>query len=72
MLRITKTKSLHYGNKEVKNFRVFLGFFFLTQQHLAHFSLKTPQRVYLANNADTDQMPQNAANDQGLHCLDKV
>ena len=26
----------------------------------------------LANNADSDQMPQNAASDQGLHCLLKL
>ena len=26
----------------------------------------------LANSADPDQMPQNAASDQGLHCLLKL
>ena len=28
-----------------------------------------PVKGYLANSADPDQMPQNAASDQGLHCL---
>ena len=35
---------------------------------LTHFSLETP-KVYLTNNDNPDQMPQNAASDQGLHCL---
>ena len=28
-----------------------------------------PVKGYLANNADPDRTPQNAASDQGLHCL---
>ena len=35
---------------------------------LTPFSLETPERVS-ANSADPDQMPQNAASDQGFHCL---
>ena len=38
---------------------------------LNHCSLETPKRV-LANRADPDQTPQNAASDQGLHCLQIV
>ena len=38
---------------------------------LTHFSLEIPERV-LANNADPDQMPQNAASDQHVHCLQSV
>ena len=29
-------------------------------------------KEYLANSADPDQTPQNAASDQGLHCLQIV
>ena len=31
-----------------------------------------PIKGYLANSADPDQTPQNAASDQGLHCLQIV
>ena len=31
-----------------------------------------PLKGYLVNSADPDQMPQNAASDQGLHCLQTV
>ena len=31
-----------------------------------HCSLETPKSV---NSADPDQMPNNVADDQGLHCL---
>ena len=31
-----------------------------------------PLKGYLANSADPDQMPQNAASDQGLHFLQIV
>ena len=31
-----------------------------------------PLKGYLANSADPDQTPQNAASDQGLHCLQIV
>ena len=34
-------------------------------------SRETRKRV-MANNADPDQMPQNATSDQGLHCLQIV
>ena len=33
---------------------------------LTHFSQETPE---LTNSADADQMLQNTASDQGLHCL---
>ena len=33
---------------------------------------KTWTQRTLANSADPDQMPQNAASDQGLHCLLKL
>ena len=33
---------------------------------LTHCSLETPKRV-IGNSADSDQMPQNAASDQGLN-----
>ena len=37
-------------------------------------AIKGPDKIVhllrkLANNVDPDQMPQNAASDQGLHCL---
>ena len=31
-----------------------------------------PVKGYLANSGDPDQTPQNAASDQGLHCLQIV
>ena len=40
----------------------------LPRRLLTHCSRKTPKE-YLANSADPDQTPQNAASDQGLHCL---
>ena len=43
----------------------------LLQDHLTHCSLETPKRV-TGKSADQDQMPQNAASDQGLHCLQTV
>ena len=42
-----------------KNFKILI----LTHISLAYF------RGKLANRADPDQTPQNAASDQGLHCL---
>ena len=41
------------------------------QSVLTHWRLETPKRV-TANSADLDQTPQNAASDQGLHCLQIV
>ena len=38
---------------------------------LTHCSRETV-KGYLANSADPDQMLQNAASDQGLHCLQIV
>ena len=38
---------------------------------LTHLSLASCKRGTLANSVDPDQMPQNAASDQGLHCLQK-
>ena len=38
---------------------------------LTHCSRETRKRV-LGNSADPDQTPQNAASDQGLHCLQIV
>ena len=35
---------------------------------LNHCSRETRKRI-MVNSADPDQMPQNAASDQGLHCL---
>ena len=41
---------------------------------LRHFSLETTKRVIgkMADHADPDQIPQNVASDQGLHCLQIV
>ena len=38
---------------------------------LNHCNLET-LNGYVANSADPDQMPQTAASDHGLHCLQKV
>ena len=38
---------------------------------LTHYSLETPKRV-IGNSAHEDQTPQDAAPDQGLHCLQTV
>ena len=38
---------------------------------VTHYSLETPKRV-IGKHADPDQMLQNAASDQGLHCLQIV
>ena len=43
----------------------------LFQDYLTHCSWETRKR-YLANSADPDQTPQNAASDQGLHSLQIV
>ena len=37
--------------------------------HDTIFTLKYSDRLALGNSADPDQMLQNAASDQGLHCL---
>ena len=37
-----------------------------------HIVVWRPLKGYLASSADPDQMPQNAASDQGLHCLQIV
>ena len=36
-----------------------------------HCNRETPKRQ-LANSTDTDEMPENAASEQGLHCLQIV
>ena len=38
---------------------------------LIRFNLETPKRV-IANKADSDKIPQNAASDQCLHCFQIV
>ena len=42
---------------------------YLADDMLTHCSRETRKR---ANSADPDQTPQNAASDQGLHCLQIV
>ena len=39
---------------------------------LIHISPASHKRDKCANSVDSDQMPQNAASDQGLHCLHSV
>ena len=41
------------------------------QRHLTHFNLE-PHKSVIDNSAYLDQTPQNAASDQGLHCLQIV
>ena len=48
---------------EIVNLYTVLDFSLLT-----YCNLETPEG-YLAKSADSDQTPQNAASDQGLHCL---
>ena len=43
----------------------------LADPYLTHCSGR-PLKGYLANSADPDHTPQNAASDQGLHCLQIV
>ena len=46
---------------------MFVGY--LAQQYHLPTLVWKPQKGYLANSVDPDQMPLNAASDQGLHCL---
>ena len=39
-----------------------------SDNHLTHLSLLSPKET-LANSVEPDQTPQNAASNQGLHCL---
>ena len=44
----------------------------LTQEFVSNNLIFDPLNEQLANTADPDQMPQNAASDQGFHCLQIV
>ena len=40
--------------------------------YLKHILVWIPPKGQLANRADPEKMPQNAASDQGLHCLHQI
>ena len=48
------------------------GGFCQMRRHISPIVVGRPIKGYLANSADPDQMPENAASDQGLHCFQIV
>ena len=41
-------------------------------EELLTYCSRDTRKIYLVNSGDPDQMPQNAASDQGLRCLQIV